>query len=198
MKKNRRWKVINQKMEEVPVLTTEHLVLRPIVEKDIAALFDLFSSEPVMQFMDVERFTNISEAAQMVTFFRDKLASGEGMRWAVCFKDKDELIGSCGYHHISRNHYKAEIGYDLLPKYWGKGIMRNAIHALVQYGFEGFGLNRIEAIVDPINTRSYKLLENLGFQKEGMHRQAFFEKGRFVDVYIYSMLQSDYKNEVHF
>jgi ribosomal-protein-alanine N-acetyltransferase len=185
-------------MEEVPVLITQELVLRPIVEKDIAALYTLFSSEAVMHFMDVEIFETVSEAAQMVAFFRDKLETGEGMRWAICFKEDDELVGTCGFHHISRSNFKAEIGYDLIPAFWGKGIMINAIHCLLQYGFEQLQLNRIEAIVDPTNTNSYKLLDRLGFQREGLHRQAFYEKGRFIDVYIYSMLQGDYKNEIHF
>jgi ribosomal-protein-alanine N-acetyltransferase len=184
--------------EEVPVLITNNLILRPIVEKDVPGLYTLFSSEAVMQFMDVEIFTSMSEAAQMVGFFRDKMSSGEGMRWAICFKDNDELIGTCGFHHISRSNYKCEIGDDLIPAYWGKGIMTHAIHCLLKYGFEGLQLNRIEAIVDPTNINSYKLLDRLGFQREGFHRQAFYEKGRFVDVYIYSMLQGDYKNELHF
>jgi ribosomal-protein-alanine N-acetyltransferase len=188
----------NKSITEVPVLTTENLILRAIDEKDLAGLFAIFSSEPVMKFMDVERFTNISEAAQMVTFFREKLSIGEGIRWAICLKDNDQLIGTCGFHHISPTHYKCEIGYDLLPDFWGKGIMTNALHAILQFGFEQMNFNRIEAIVDPINTKSYALLDRLGFQREGLHRQSFFEKGRFVDVYIYSMLQGDYKNELHF
>jgi ribosomal-protein-alanine N-acetyltransferase len=184
--------------EEVPVLTTQHLILRPIVENDVPALYTLFSSEAVMQFMDVERFESISEAAQMVTFFREKMSSGEGLRWAVCYKENNELIGTCGYHHISRSNFKAEIGYDLIPAFWGKGIMTQAIHELLKFGFEQMELNRVEAIVDPTNINSYKLLDRLGFQREGFHRQSFFEKGRFIDVYIYSMLSSDFKNEVQF
>lgn len=184
--------------EEVPVLSTENLILRPIIEKDVAALYTLFSSEDVMRFMDVEIFTSMSEAAQMVTFFREKMSSGEGMRWAICYKDDDELIGTCGFHHISRSNYKCEIGYDLIPAFWGKGIMTTAIHCLLKHGFEGLQLNRIEAIVDPINTNSYKLLDRIGFQREGTHRQAFYEKGRFIDVYIYSMLREDYQSELHF
>jgi [ribosomal protein S5]-alanine N-acetyltransferase len=185
-------------MEEVPVLTTQHLILRPINEEDVADLYTLFSSDAVMKFMDVERFQDVSEAAQMVTFFREKLETGEGMRWAICYKENNELIGTCGYHHISKSNFKAEIGYDLIPAFWGKGIMTNAIHCLLQYGFEQLQLNRIEAIVDPTNTNSYKLLDRIGFQREGLHRQSFYEKGRFIDVYIYSMLQGDYKNELHF
>lgn len=181
---------------EIPTLTTGSISLRSIDEKDIAALFRLFSDEKVVRFMDIERFANVSEAAQLVSFFRDKLAGGQGMRWAVTLNGLDELIGTCGFHHINRTHYKMELGYDLLPAYWGKGIMTNSIHRLLQYGFEALHMNRIEAFVDPANTVSAKLLERLGFEKEGKVRQAFFQKGRFVDAFIYSLLRKDYQYDM--
>jgi len=185
-------------MIAVPILTTRNLILRPIDEKDIAALYALFSSEQVMEFMDVERFTNVSEAAQMVSFFRDKLQSGEGMRWGISLSARNELIGTCGFHHINKAHYKAEVGYDLLPAWWGKGVMTQAISRILQYGFEELHFNRIEAVVDPTNNRSFQLLERIGFQREGLLRQAFYEKNGFADAYMYSLLNRDYKNELHF
>lgn len=183
---------------EIPALTTGNINLRPIDEKDIAALFSLFSHEKVVRFMDIERFVNVSEAVQLITFFRDKLTSGEGMRWAITTNGRDELIGTCGFHHINRTHYKMELGYDLLPAYWGKGIMTNSIHRLLQYGFEELQMNRIEAYVDPGNALSSQLLQRLGFEQEGKVRQAFFQKGRFVDAFIYSLLQKDYKYDMQF
>jgi ribosomal-protein-alanine N-acetyltransferase len=183
---------------EIPTLTTGNISLRAIDEKDIAALFSLFSHEKVVRFMDIERFVNVSEAVQLITFFRDKLASGEGMRWAVTINGHNELIGTCGFHHMNRTHYKMELGYDLLPTYWGKGIMTNSIHRLMQYGFEELQMNRIEAFVDPANTHSSKLLQRLGFEQEGKVRQAFFQKGKFVDAFIYSLLQKDYKYDMQF
>lgn len=183
---------------EVPVLETDAVMLRPISEKDIAALFNLFSSEKVTRFMDIEKLINVSEAGQLVAFFREKLVSGEGMRWGICQADNDMLIGTCGLDHISKTHYKAEIGYDLLPVYWGKGIMTAALGLLLQHAFEELGLNRIEAVVDPGNKLSIQLLERLGFQREGMLRQAYFQKGKFVDEMLFSLLRGEYNNEVHF
>ncbi|RFM31659.1 GNAT family N-acetyltransferase [Chitinophaga silvisoli] len=183
---------------EVPVLEAEHLQLRPISEKDIAALFNLFSSEKVTRFMDIERFINVSEAAQLVVFFREKLLSGEGMRWGIFQQDNDTLIGTCGLHHINKTHYKAEMGYDLLPAFWGKGIMTASLNRLLQYAFEVLSLNRIEAVVDPANKLSILLLERLGFQQEGLLRQAFFQKGKFVDAYMFSLLSSEYNYELHY
>lgn len=187
----------NKEME-VPVLEADHLQLRPISEKDIAALFNLFSSEKVTRFMDIERFINVSEAAQLVAFFREKLLSGEGMRWGIYQEDNDTLIGTCGLHHINKTHYKAEMGYDLLPAFWGKGIMTASLHRLLQFAFEELSLNRIEAVVDPANKLSILLLERLGFQQEGLLRQAFFQKGNFVDTYMFSLLSSDYNYELHY
>jgi ribosomal-protein-alanine N-acetyltransferase len=183
---------------EVPELTTGNICLRAIDEKDIAALFSLFSHEKVVRFMDIERFVNVSEAVQLISFFRNKLASGEGMRWAVTTDDRGELIGTCGFHHINKTHYKMEMGYDLLPAYWGKGIMTNSIHRLLQYGFGELQMNRIEAFVDPDNKHSSRLLQRLGFEQEGKVREAFFQKGKFVDAFIYSLLQKDYKYDMQF
>jgi ribosomal-protein-alanine N-acetyltransferase len=181
-----------------PILITGNIILRPITERDIAPLFTLFSNEAVMRFMDIERFSNVTEAAQMITFFREKFTSGEGMRWAITLEDRNELIGTCGFHDISSTHHKLELGYDLLPSYWGRGIMTHSIHRLLQYGFDELQINRIEAIVDPVNTSSYRLLEKLGFVQEGLLRQAYYQKGAFVDAYVYSILQRDYRYDMQF
>jgi ribosomal-protein-alanine N-acetyltransferase len=185
-------------MMEIPTLTTGNVSLRAIDERDIAALFSLFSHEKVVQFMDIERFANVSEAVQLISFFREKLASREGMRWAITLNGRNELIGTCGFHHINRTHYKMELGYDLLPAYWGKGIMTSCIHRLLQYGFDELMMNRIEAYVDPANKHSYALLQRLGFEQEGLVREAFFQKGRFVNAFIFSLLQKHYKYDMQF
>lgn len=179
-------------MTNLPVLTSGEIVLRPLDEKDITALFRLFSQDDVTRYMDIDSFTNSEEAAQIITYFRDAYEKGEGMRWAIAFADNDELIGTCGYHHRHHEHRKAEIGYDLLPEYWGKGIMTVAVNRMLRYGFNEMALNRIEAFVDPANTPSSRLLHRLGFRQEGLLLDAFFEKGQFVDAVLYSILKREY------
>ncbi|MBO9729891.1 MAG: GNAT family N-acetyltransferase [Chitinophaga sp.] len=179
----------------LPILSTGELVLRPIEDKDTAALFHHFSNDAVTKYMDIDSFSNISEATQIIQFFRKSLADEEGMRWAITIAGQDELIGTCGYHKINKTHFKAEIGYDLYPTFWGKGIMKEAVGCMLQYGFNELQFNRIEAFVDPANIASAKLLTNLAFRYEGFLRDAFFEKNKFVDAELYSLLRREYTRE---
>jgi ribosomal-protein-alanine N-acetyltransferase len=179
----------------LPVLSTGDLVLRPIEDTDTAALFSHFSDDAVTKFMDIDAFSNISEATHIIQFFRKSLEDGEGMRWAITIAGEQELIGTCGYHKISKAHFKAEIGYDLRPAFWGKGIMKEAVNCMLAYGYEELQFNRIEAFVDPANVASSKLLNRLGFQYEGFLRDAFFEKGQFVDAQLYSLLRREHTRE---
>ncbi|MCW3466479.1 GNAT family N-acetyltransferase [Chitinophaga nivalis] len=180
---------------DLPILSTGELILRPMEERDTASLFRHFSDENVTRFMDIDVFTNISDAVQMINYFKERLERGEGMRWAITLAGQDELIGTCGFHNCNKTHFKAEIGYDLQPHYWGNGIMTAAVSAMLDYGYETLQYNRIEAFVDPINTSSSKLLTKLGFSYEGMLRDAFFEKGKFVDAELYSRLRRDHTRE---
>lgn len=179
----------------LPILSSSNLVLRPIDERDTAALFHHFSDDTVTKYMDIDSFSNISEATHIIQFFRKSLEEEEGTRWAITLAGKDELIGTCGYHKINKPHFKAEIGYDLQPSYWGKGIMKEAISCMLTYGYEELQFNRIEAFVDPENIASAKLLSRLGFHYEGFLRDAFFEKGRFVNAELYSLLRHEHTRE---
>jgi [ribosomal protein S5]-alanine N-acetyltransferase len=179
----------------LPILSTGDLVLRPIEDRDTAALFHHFSDDTVTKYMDIDSFSNISEATHIIDLFRKSQEEEEGTRWAVTLAGNDELIGTCGYHKINKPHFKAEIGYDLRPAYWGKGIMKEAISCMLTYGYEELQFNRIEAFVDPENIASSKLLTRLGFRYEGLLRDAFFEKGKFVDAELYSLLRHEHTRE---
>lgn len=179
----------------VPEITVGELILRPLKEKDAAGLFRLFSNDQVTRYMDIDSFRNITEAMQIITHFQERQEADDGFRLGITLADGGELVGTCGYHKWNKPHYKAEIGYDLLPEYWGKGIMTVAVGALVDYGFQEMALHRIEAFVDPLNTASSRLLGRLGFNREGLLRDAFFEKGVFVDAEIYSLLRADHERE---
>jgi ribosomal-protein-alanine N-acetyltransferase len=179
----------------LPVLTANGIVLRPITKSDTAALFHHFSNDTVTRYMDIPSFTNISEATQIIQFFRDNLAKGTGMRWAITFADHAAILGTCGLHNINKVHFKGEIGYDLHPDYWGKGIMTTAVQEVLLYAFDHLQLNRVEAFVDPSNTPSSNLLRRTGFEQEGLLRDAFFEKGKFVDAELYSILKRTHDRE---
>ncbi|WP_409251762.1 GNAT family N-acetyltransferase [Bacillus sp. SCS-153A] len=176
-----------------PVLETDRLILREITMKDSGALYENFSDDRVTEYYDLETFTEISQAETLI----EKLTSGfraqNQIRWAVTLKGDGTLIGTCGFHAIEKEHYKVETGYELNPGYWGKGLMNEALEAIFKFAFNDMGVNRIEAFYDPENDRSRKALEKCGFIYEGTQRKRFFEKGKFVDASLSSLLKEDYQ-----
>ncbi|MCY7541071.1 GNAT family N-acetyltransferase [Bacillus pumilus] len=80
------------------------------------------------------------------------------MRWGISLKEDPAIIGSCGFLNLEKQHYRTEIGYELHHDHWRKGIMSEAIAAVLRYGFQEMDLNRIEAIIDPANTASISII----------------------------------------
>lgn len=102
------------------------------------------------------------------------------------------MIGTCGYLNYENEHNRIEIGYDLKPEYWGKGIMQEALSSIIHFAFTSMGINKIEAKVEPENISSIRLLEKLNFCQEGVLRQHEFENGKYIDLAILSILKSEY------
>ncbi|BAU29002.1 acetyltransferase (GNAT) family protein [Aneurinibacillus soli] len=107
-------------------------------------------------------------------------------------KETSELVGSCGYNNwIKEEGHRGEIGYDLGKEYWGQGIAAEVLEAMLDYGFTEMKLNRVEALVEPENIASIKMLKRIGFQKEGLLRDYQFVKGKFIDLEMHSLLKRD-------
>ena len=85
---------------------------------------------------------------------------------------------------------KADLGYVIARKYWGNGIASQAIQLAIQKGFEDLDVTRIEALVDPANIASQRVLEKNGFAKEGWLKNYILQKGIIKDRYIYAILKS--------
>jgi len=128
------------------------------------------------------------EALAHIAMIDEKIDSNEGINWAITLKGNPKLIGIIGHYRIRPEYFRAEIGYMLLPEYQGKGIISEAINEVVNYGFEVMKLHSIEAIIDPENFASEKVLQKNGFVKEAHLKENEFYDGRFLDTVIYSIL----------
>ncbi|GGH55219.1 putative N-acetyltransferase YoaA [Paenibacillus silvae] len=179
-------------MNTLPNLAAERVTLRQLRLEDAAELFDYFSKDEVTEFYDLESFIEVKQAEELIHRWNDRYAKLEGMRWGITYPAEDKVIGTCGFHNWSKEHFKAEIGYELAPEHWRKGLMTEVIGRVVQYGFKELGLHRIEAFVDPKHIASRKLLEKAGFTEEGTLRDCFYEKGKFVDAVVYAILSKDH------
>lgn len=108
-------------------------------------------------------------------------------------KDTGKPLGRCGFHTWYLQHSRAEIGYAIYEEAnKGKGYMKEALKAIVDYGFSEMNLHRIEAFIGSNNTASQRLVLGLGFVKEGCLREHYFNKTKFEDSEVYSLLKSDY------
>lgn len=176
-----------------PQLETEKLILRKLDLHDAPNMFSYFSKDEVTEFYDLETFTSEKQADELIKRFATRYEAKKQIRWAITLREVDQLIGTIGFHAIETEHWKAEIGYELHPTYWGKGIMSEVIAAVIRYGFNEMKLNRIEAFYDPKNFSSGRVLEKNGFKYEGTLKQRYFEKGKFVDAAIRAIIKEDYQ-----
>jgi len=99
-----------------------------------------------------------------------------------------EVAGSIGLHKIIKNH-KAEIGYWLARKYWGKGLMPEAVKIVTDFGFKKLKLRRIYAHVYPFNPPSMKVLEKNGYRFEGIMKKDTMKRKKYIDAHLFARVK---------
>ncbi len=145
-----------------PELTTERLNLRRITEEDLDEFFILKSDERLLVHYGAKART-YEGARQKLRELNDDIGKSESITWGIALKKDNKLIGSICFWNISVEQSKAEIGYELMYEWQGRGIMQEAVEAVIDYGFNGMKLQLIEALPDPDNLKSVKLLERNNF-----------------------------------
>ncbi|WP_096154418.1 MULTISPECIES: GNAT family N-acetyltransferase [Bacillus] len=184
-------------MDKFPILETERLILREVTPEDATDMFEYLSDKEVVTSMGLEPYKSaIDVLVEEINWYKSIVEEGTGIRWVITKKDSNVVIGSCGFLNMSRKHHRAEIGFELNKEYWGQGIASEAVEAVIHYGYKNLNLERIEAIVDPPNLLSQKLMEKQGFRKEGLLRRYEYNFGKFNDVYMYSLIRQDYKSQI--
>ncbi|MDZ4711194.1 MAG: GNAT family N-acetyltransferase [bacterium] len=182
--------IVNENVFSVfPEIHTDNLTLRNILHGDAKDIYSVYSDPEAMKYFGKHPMESISGAAEMVDTVAKAFSDHEGLRWGICFRNSDELIGTAGIWRIDKRHCRGEIGYELKREYWEKGIMTEAFKAIVDFGFNDLNLHTIEANTDPLNIASMKLLEKSGFVKEGYLKESYFFDGKFYDNVIYSIVR---------
>lgn len=174
-----------------PELSTERLILRRTTTDDTNEIFRLRSDEQVMKYIDKERAASLKDAEIFFNLINDSANANTGITWAIALKQSpDKMIGSIGFWRLIKEHYRAEIGYMLHPDFWKKGIMKEALAEVIDFGFNEMKLHSIEAQINTGNTASAHILESVGFIKEAHFKENYFFQGIFSDTIVYSKLNS--------
>lgn len=186
--------VVKKDSREFPQLETSRLIMREMTLNDVHFYFRHFNYDKIVKGCCLPGPKNLEAAKEELELYCVKpFKEDRGIRWGITRKGEDELIGTCGFYDWNKTSRRAEIGYDLEPAYWGKGIMTEALQAMLTYGFKKMNLNRIQAIIDSENTRSMRLVQKLGFKKEGVLRQRSNFNGHFRDDVCFSLLLEEWK-----
>ena len=148
-----------------PKLSTTRLLLRQLQLSDANEIFLLRADDTVNAFIDRQKATSIDEAAAFINKIIAIQNNGEGIMWAITLNHDPKLLGTISIRNIVKEKAEAEIGFELLPQLQGKGIMLEALKAVVKLCFDTMKLKKIVAEPRADNLRSVKLLEKCGFTK---------------------------------
>ncbi|UCH64722.1 MAG: GNAT family N-acetyltransferase [Ignavibacterium sp.] len=180
---------MNEKVfEPFPILETERIFLRKIKEDDIPGIYRFYSGSDTLKNIARDNFTKKEQAIEKVKLFHKSYEERKAIWWTFNQKPKDEFIGFGGLFEISKKSNKAEIGYGLLPDYWGKGIMSEVVEKLIDFGFNQMKLHKIYGRITPGHNASIRLLEKLGFKKEGDFKDDEFAQNKYFDTAYYSLI----------
>jgi [ribosomal protein S5]-alanine N-acetyltransferase len=147
-----------------PVLKTSRLILRRLVAEDRKALFILRNDEQVNRFIMRNRMTSETEAAAFIEKIWSNVDRGPDVYWAICLSAQPDLIGTVCLWNFSEDRKQAELGYELFPAFHGRGLMSEAVQAVLDYGFKDLGLTTVEAYTHKANLRSKKMLTKFQFK----------------------------------
>ena len=176
-----------KKKTEFPDIKSERLRRRQFRPDDIGNGFAGLSDPDVIKYYGIS-FDSLEATRLQMEWFAGLEKKGTGIWWAVCSPDNNIFFGAGGLNDLSKEHKKAEIGFWLLPRFWGQGIMGEAIPLICNYGFTTLALHRLEGYVDHENTNCKKALVKSDFIYEGTMRDCEIQNEKFISLDIYARL----------
>ena len=171
-----------------PELNRQDVYLRVLRPDDARAWFEYLSDPAAIELTSYD-IRSIDEVRSMIAGYATARNAGAPARWAIALRENDALVGTCGFHSWAPRDRRAEIGYDLAPALWGRGIASDAVAATVTSAFATMDMNRVDAFVMTENTASQRVLEKCGFTREGRLARYRNCRGTFRDFYIYGLVR---------
>lgn len=179
--------------EKLPVIEAPRVHLRHLEESDTDSLFEIFSDREAMRYWSAPPFQKRAEAAELLAEIHECFRQKTLLEWGIARRSDNKVIGTTTLFHLDEKNRRAEIGYALNRRFWGNGFVNEALISLFNFAFAELNLHRIEADVDPHNAASIRVLERLGFQKEGHLRERWIVGDEIQDALFYGLLRRDWE-----
>ncbi|MGC3860566.1 GNAT family N-acetyltransferase [Micromonospora chersina] len=180
-----------------PTLHTTRLRLRPFDDADAGDLFALHSNAHVLRYWDAPPWTDRGRSDGFITACRRMAEEGTGARLAVDRVSDGAFIGWCGLTRWNPDYRSASLGYCYGEAAWGHGYATEAARALLRWAFDTLDLNRVQAETDTRNVASARVLEKLGFVREGTLREDCVVNGDVSDSWVYGLLRREWPHPMN-
>ena len=179
-------------LDPLPRIATERLVLRQLTGEDVHDLFAIFGDQEVTRYWSSPALETRAAATALLAQIDEGRRTGKLFQWGIALAESDEVVGTTTLYEWERAHRRAALGYALQRSQWRRGLVAEAVSALIRFAFNELGLHRLEADVDPRNTASVRSLERLGFSREGHQRERYRVLDEWQDSWMYGLLRSDW------
>lgn len=177
---------------QFPKLETERLILREILPSDYQAIYAIRSDYEVTRYNIGGAYTSVEQAKRLIISMQDEFHIETAIRWGISLKADERVIGMVGYNYWNLTDHRGSVGFDLLQSQWRKGIMSEALEAVIRFGFEEMNLNRIEADASIYNKASMAILGKMGFMQEGIQREQYYEDNAYHDLVLFALLKREW------
>lgn len=170
------------------LLETPHLRLRRIEEKDWQVMYDGWASlEECSRYFPWSAANDKDMYREKVLTWVQNYAEEFYFNWLIVDKESEKVIGMINLHDVNVEKASAETSYVLAPKYWGQGIMTEALEGVLAFAFEKVGMKQVQADVFQENEASARVLEKCGMKKEGILERKYCKEGKYVDSVLYAI-----------
>jgi RimJ/RimL family protein N-acetyltransferase len=180
---------------DIAEIQTARLGIRLVQRADLAALFEVNSDDEVTRYLPYATWKDPADAGAWYDRAVARHESGDGRQFVIALRETGQVIGACLLFRYDRNSARAETGYVLGRPYWGAGLALEAMKSLIGYAFQTLDLRRLEADIDPRNHASARLLDRLGFTREGLLRERWTVKGEPSDSAFYGLLRKEWRGD---
>jgi RimJ/RimL family protein N-acetyltransferase len=176
----------------LPTLESLRLRLRAYRDDDVDALYALQSDPGVMRYWSYPAWIERRQAEERLALIYRQMREEDVYIWVIADRDSDRMIGNTALFALHREQKHAEIGYSLMPASQGRGLAQEAVRLALAFAFDVLDLERIEADIDPRNAPSCRLVERLGFVREGYLRERWRVNGEICDAAFYGLLRREF------
>ncbi len=176
---------------------TNRLVLRHFCLTDVESFYLYRSNPDIARFQSWDNYQHDQAAA----FINKQIEAspnipGAWLQYAVALKTTNQLIGDCAVHTLESQPDIVEIGFTVAPEFHGQGYATEAVTGLLGYLFAKLNKHKVIAYSNVENESSVRLLERVGMRREGYLLQNYKSKGKWVDEYLYAILQQEWEHSL--